>query len=138
MTTSDISAQLSATAVFNSNDHPLTLPGLTHGAMSTLNNVPYRTPIKIEFNVSSAQTAFNLPKELLVAKDPTMEIVPKDGQPHIINLFQFPPNQKAYNLPFDHAIQKQPADVKKMILAHNLIPNTKFFYLKFQNPALMD
>ena len=135
MTTSDISAQLSVMAVFNSNDHPLTLPGLTHGAMSTLNNVPYRTPIKIEFNVSSAQTAFNLPKELLVAKDPTMEIVPKDGQPHIINLFQFPAN---HNLPFDHAIQKQPANAKKMILAHNLIPNTKFFDVKFQNPALMD
>ena len=67
-----------------------------------------------------------------------MEIVPKDGQAHIIDLLQFPANEDAYNLLFDHAIQKQPADVKKMILAHNLIPNTKFFYLKFQNPALMD
>ena len=131
-------------AVFNPKDHPPAIPGLAHGSMSTLNTVRYRTPIKIEFNVSSTQTAFNLPKEhcailqLLVAKDPTMEIVPKNGQPHITDLLQFPANEEAYNLLFDHAIQKQPADAKKMILAHNLITNTKFSDLKFQNPALMD
>ena len=67
-----------------------------------------------------------------------MEIVPKDGQAHIIDLLQFPANEEAYNLLFDHAIQKQSADAKKMILAHNLITNTKISELKFQNPALMD
>ena len=98
-------------AAFNPKDHPPALPNLAHGSVSTLNTVRYRTPIKIEFNVSSTQTAFNLPKEhcailkLLVAKDPTMEIVPKNGQPHIIDLLQFPANEEGYNLLFDHAIQ---------------------------------
>ena len=45
-----------------------------------------------------------------------MEIVPKAGQPHITDLLQFPTNEEAYNILFDHAIQKQPADAKKMIL----------------------
>ena len=61
-----------------------------------------------------------------------MKIIPKDGQPHIIDLLHFPANKEAYNLLFDHAIQKQPADAKKMILAHNLITNTKFSDLKCQ------
>ena len=67
-----------------------------------------------------------------------MEIVPKAGQPHITDLLQFPTNEEAYNILFDHAIQKQPADAKKMILAHNLITKTKFSDLKFQNPASID
>ena len=64
-----------------------------------------------------------------------MEIVPKDSQSHIDNLLQFPATEEAYNLLFDHAIKKQPANAKKMI---NLITNTKFSDLKFQKPALMD
>jgi hypothetical protein len=39
---------------------------------------------------------------------------------------------------FDHAVQKQTGDAKKMITAHALITNTNFSDLKFQNPALMD
>ena len=69
---------------------------------------------------------------------PPWKLFPKVAQPHITDLLQFPANEEAYNLLFDHAIQKQPADAKKMILAHNLITNTKFSDLKFQNPALMD
>ena len=121
-----------------------TTPSTLHGTTATLNTQRFRTPIKIEFNVSSTQTAFNLPKEhcailkLLVAKDPTMEIVPKDGKPNITNLLEFPANEEACGKLFDYAIQKQPADAKKMLIAHTLITNTKFSDLKFSNPALMD
>ena len=59
-----------------------------------------------------------------------MEIVARNGQSHITDLPQFPATEEAYNLLFDHTIQKQPSNAKKMIIALNLITNTKFSDLK--------
>jgi hypothetical protein len=142
--TSNSAPQPSAMAAFCPQTATPTLPGAVHGATATFSTKTFRTPIKIEFNVLSNQNAFNLPKEhcallkLLVAKGPTMEIVPEDGKPHFTDLIQFPANEEACGQFFDYAIQKQTGNAKKMIIAHTLIINTKFSNLKFQNPALMD
>jgi hypothetical protein len=76
----------------------------------------------------------------LVAKDPTMEIIPlkEQGQETFTDLLKFPANEEAYNKLFDHAVQKQPTEARKMLITHSLITNTKFTSLKFQNPVLMD
>jgi hypothetical protein len=100
--TLDSAPQPSAMAAFRPQTATRTLPGAVHGATATFSTQKFRTPIKIEFNVSSNQSAFNLPKEhcaalkLLVAKDPAMEIVPKDRKPHITDLIQFPANEEAH------------------------------------------
>jgi hypothetical protein len=144
MATSALPPQSTTMAAFRPKGTVPKLPGMAHGATVTLNSQRFRTPIKIEFNVSSSQTAFNLLKEhcailkLLVAKDPTIEIVPKDDQAHLTDLIQFPANEEAYNKLFGHAVQKQPTEARKMIIAHSVITNFKFTDLKFQNPALME
>jgi hypothetical protein len=78
--------------------------------------------------------------KLLVAKDPTMEMIPlQEDQETFTDLLKFPANKEAYNQRFDHhAVQNQPTEARKMLIAHSLITNTKFTNLKFQNPALMD
>ena len=145
MTISVDNPQPATMAAFRPKEAVPKSPGLAHGAKTTVNTQRFRTPIKIEFNVASSQTAFNLPKEhcailkLLVAKDPTMEIVPsKAGQATFDDLLKFPANADAYNQLFDHSIQKQPTEARKVIIAHSLITSAKFTDLKFQNPALME
>jgi hypothetical protein len=66
-------------------------------------------------------------------------ILSKEGQETFTDLLKFPANEEAYNELFDHAVQKQPTEARKMLLiTHSLITNTKFTDLKFQNPTLMD
>jgi hypothetical protein len=103
------------------------------------------TPIKIEFVVPSSQNAFNLNKshleilKLLKDKDNTLEIVPsKEGKDKFTDLKNFPANENDYNAHFDHAVDKQPNDARKIIVRHSLITNMKFSDLKFQNAKLMD
>jgi hypothetical protein len=103
------------------------------------------TPIKIEFVVPSSQNAFNLNKshlailKLMKEKDPTMEVVPsQEGKAKFTDLLEFPANETDYNALFEHAVDKQPTDARKIIVRHSLITNLKFSDLKFQNAKLMD
>jgi hypothetical protein len=119
--------------------------GASHGTKTTVNIQRFVTPVKLEFNVPSSQNAFNLNKshlaviKLLKEKDPTLEIVPsKDGQEKITDLFKFPANETDYNAMFEHAVDKQPTDARKIIVKHSLITTLKFSDLKFQNAKLMD
>jgi hypothetical protein len=103
------------------------------------------TPIKIEFVVPSSKNAFNLNKshleilKLLKDKDNTLEIVPwKEGKDKFTDLKNFPANENDCNAHFDHAVDKQPNDARKIIVRHSLITNMKSSDLKFQNARLMD
>jgi hypothetical protein len=132
-------------AAFRPSEPSPLLPGAVHGSKTMVNSQRYRTPIKLEFNIALATTAFNLPNEhrevlkLLLAKDPTLEIVPsKEDQAAFADLNKFPATENAYNLLFNHAVDKQPTEARKIIIAHSLITNLKFFDLKIQNAPLMD
>jgi hypothetical protein len=145
MTLPTAAQQPSPMAAFRPSAPNPALPGAVHGSKTTVNLQRYRTPIKLEFNVTSATTAFNLPTEhravlkLLLAKDPTLEIVPsKEGQSNITDLLSFPATETAYNRLFKHAVDKQPTAARKINIAHSLITNLKFSALKFQNAPLMD
>ena len=121
-------------------------PGATtNGTTNTLKIQRYSTPIKIEFIVGASQPAFNLAKahheilKLLQAKDPTIEIVPsKEGKATFKDLVKFPATEKEYNEHFDHAVQKEPTEARKILVRHSLLTNVKFSDLKFQNARLMD
>ena len=125
---------------------PNLAPGVTvNGTNNTIKIQRYTTPIKIEFVVSSNQTTFNLVKahkevlKLMKDKDPTLEILPsKEGKANFKDLVQFPANEKDYNDQFDHAVQKEPNDARKILVRHSVITNLKFSDLKFQNAQLMD
>ena len=100
----------------------------------------FLTPIKLEFVVAASQTAFNLAKahhevlKLLKDKDPTLGVVPsKDTKATFKDMNQFPANDKAYNEKFDHAVQKEPTEARKILVCHSLLTNLKFSDLKFQN-----
>jgi hypothetical protein len=119
--------------------------GVSHGTETTVNIQHFVTPVKLEFNVPSSQNAFNLNKshlaviKLLKEKDSTLEIVPsKEGQEKITDLFEFPANETDYNAMFEHAVDKQPTDARKIIIKHSLITALKYSDLKFQNAKLMD
>jgi hypothetical protein len=91
------------------------------------------------------QNTFNLNKshlaviKLLKAKHPSLEIIPsKAGQGTISNLLTFPANEADYNAAFEHTVDNQPTNVRKIIVKHSLITNMKFSDLKFQNAKLMD
>jgi hypothetical protein len=116
-----------------------------NGADNTQKNQRFKTPIKIEFAVAASQTTFNLVKahqdiiKLLQGKDPTLEIVPsKAGKAPFKDIHKFPANEKDHNEHFDHAVQKQPTEARKILVSHSLITNLKFSELKFQNAKLMD
>jgi hypothetical protein len=102
--------------------------------------------MKLEFNVPSSQNAFNLNKSHLAVlkllkekEDPTMEIVlSREGQDKFSDLLKFPTNETDCNALFEHAIDKQPTDTRKIIVKHSLITTMKFSDLKFQNAKLMD
>ena len=73
------------------------------------------------------------------AKDPTLEIVPsKEGTSKFSDLTKFPSNEKDYNELFEHAVDKQPTEARKIMVKHSLITSMKFSDLKFQNAKLMD
>ena len=77
--------------------------------------------------------------KLLKEKDPTLEVVPsKDGGSVLSDLCKFPSNETDYNNLFDHAIQKEPTEARKILVRHSLITNLRFSELKFQNAKLMD
>jgi hypothetical protein len=78
--------------------------------------------------------------KLLKAKDPSSEIVPSKAGPGMSSyLLTFPANETDYNAAFEHAVDKQPTDARKIIVKHSLITkNMKFSDLKFQNDKLMD
>ena len=125
---------------------PNQLPGNpAHGADNTTKIQRYSTPVKLEFVVAASQTAFNLVKahqeiiKLLQDKDPTLEIVPsKDGKATFNDIKKFPANEKDYNEHFDHAVQKEPTEARKILVRHSLLTNLKFSDLKFQNAKLME
>ena len=120
-------------------------PEAHHGATNTQNYQRYVTHVKLEFNIPSSQNAFNLNKahqqvlQLMKDKDPTHEIVPsKEGKDKFSDLAKFPSNETDYNAFFEHAIDKQPTEARKIIVKHSLITTLKFSDLKFQNGKLMD
>jgi hypothetical protein len=103
------------------------------------------TLVKLEFNVPLSQNVFNLSKahqevlQLMKDKDPTLEIIPsEEGQAKFSDLMKFPASEKAYNELFDHAVDKQPTDARKIAVKHSLITSMKFSDLKFQNARLME
>lgn len=116
-----------------------------NGVDNTLKIQRFSTPIKIEFIVSSTQTTFNLLKahkeilKLLQDKDPSIEIVPSQADKATFkDLFNFPANEKDCNDNFEHAVQKEPTEARKILVRHNIITSLKFSDLKFQNAALMN
>ena len=122
----------------NPGDHTL-------GVDNTQKIQRFLTPIKLEFVVAASQTAFNLAKahhevlKLLKDKDPTLEVVPsKDTKASFNDLKQFPANDTDYNAKFDHAVQKEPTEARKILVRHSLLTNLKFSDLKFQNAKLME
>jgi hypothetical protein len=146
MTTPAVDAPPPTMAAFNPVMPTNQPPGITaNGADNTQKIQRYTTPIKIEFIVASTQTAFNLAKahkevlKLLKDKDPTLEIIPsKDGKEKFQDLEKFPANENDYNEQFEHAIQKEPTEARKILVRHSLLTNFKFSDLKFQNAKLMD
>jgi hypothetical protein len=87
----------------------------------------FSTPIKTEFIITTAQTAFNLVKahqtilKLLQNKVPILEIIPsKAGKASFKNLVQFPVNKTEYNEHFNHAVQKEPTEARKILVCHSL------------------
>jgi hypothetical protein len=117
-------------------------PGVTaNGADNTQKIERHTTPIKIELIVHATQTAFNLAKALKILKDkdPTLEIIPsKDGKDAFQDLEKFPASKNECNNQFEHAIQKEPTEARKILVHHSLLANFKFLDLKFQNAKLMD
>jgi hypothetical protein len=72
-------------------------------------------------------------------KDPTLKIIrSKEGKAKLTDLLQFPANANTYNELFEHAVDKQPTDARKIIVNHSLITAMKFSDLKFQNAPLVD
>ena len=117
----------------------------TLGVDNTQKIQRFLTPIKLEFVVAASQTSFNLAKahhevlKLLKDKDPTLEVVPsKDTKASFNDLKQFPANDTDYNAKFDHAVQKEPTEARKILVRHSLLTNLKFSDLKFQNAKLME
>jgi hypothetical protein len=127
--------------VFRPNDVNHQPPAPTAGIKLTR----YSTPVKIEFVVPSSQNSFNLVKahleiiKLMKEKDPTLEIVPsKEDQAKFSDMTKFPANETEYNAFFEHVVDKQPTEGRKIIVKHSLVTNMKFSDLKFQNTKLMD
>jgi hypothetical protein len=101
-----------------------------NGADNTPKIQRFKTPIKIEFVVAASQTTFNLVKahqeiiKLLQGKGPTLEIVPsKAGKAPFKDIHKFLANEKDCNEHFDHAVQKQPTEARKILVSHSLITN---------------
>ena len=89
--------------------------------------------------------SFNLVKShkevlrFLQQKDPSIEIVPSNkAKATFSNLTKFPSNENDYNEHFDHAIQKEPSEARKILVRHTVITKFKFSELKFQNANLME
>jgi hypothetical protein len=133
-------------ASFNPVMPPEQPPGVTaNGTDNTQKIQRFTTPIKLEFIIPASQTAFNLAKthkeimKLLKDKDPTLEIIPsKAGNATFKDLVNFPANEKDYNDQFDHAVQKEATEARRIIVAHSLLTSFKFSDLKFQNAKLME
>ena len=146
MTTPAVAPPRPTMAPFKPTMPPNLPPGATtHGIDNTQKIQRFKTPIKIEFVVAASQTAFNLVKahqqvlKLLQDKDPTLEIIPsKADKATFKDLLKFPANEKDYNEHFEHAVQKEPTEARKILVRHSLLTNLKFSDLKFQNAKLME